>query len=229
MSTSRTVTVGGLINGTRYHFRVAAKNRVGVGAWSRSASAIPATRPAAPRSLTATNADRAVRLSWLAPGSNGGSAITDYVIQRSPNGSSSWLTINDGVRSTTGYTVSGLTNGTRYYFRVFAKNVVGQSPASNTASAVLRTEPGAVEYFEVYADDLGFYLYWGDPVSTGGSPITSFVLQAYDFDTSSWLTVSDAVDPSWRDGFIDAPGYGCGTFRIAARNAVGVGPYTRAS
>ena len=42
-STSRNVTIGGLTNGTRYHFpRVAAKNRVGVGAWSGTASASPA-------------------------------------------------------------------------------------------------------------------------------------------------------------------------------------------
>ena len=86
--------------------------------------------------------------------------------------------------------------------------------------------PGVVGYFEVYADYSGFYLYWGDPVSTGGSPITGFVLLAYDYDTSSWFTFDDAIDPSWRDGFIDAPGYGCGAFRIAARNAAGVGPYS---
>jgi hypothetical protein len=62
-----------------------------------------------------------------------------YVIQRSPNGSSSWATINDGVRNTTGYTVTGLTNGTRDYFRVYARNAAGQSPASTVASAIPRT------------------------------------------------------------------------------------------
>ena len=62
-----------------------------------------------------------MRLSWLLPASNGGLAITDYIIQRSPNGTSSWVTVNDGVRTTTIYTVAGLTNGTRYYFRVLAR------------------------------------------------------------------------------------------------------------
>ena len=91
------------------------------------------------------------------------------------------MTINDGVRNTTGYTVSGLANGTRYYFRVFAHNAVGNSAPSTVVSAIPRTVvtvPGVISYFEVYADYWGFYLYWGDPVSTGGSPITNFVIQA---------------------------------------------------
>ena len=73
-----------------------------------------------------------IRLTWVAPASNGGAAITDYIIQRSPNGSSSWVTINDGVRNTTGYTVTGLANGTRYYFRVFARNAVGTQPGEQS-------------------------------------------------------------------------------------------------
>ena len=40
-----TFTVGGLTNGRRYYFRVAARNRVGVGPWSSAVSAIPATTP----------------------------------------------------------------------------------------------------------------------------------------------------------------------------------------
>ena len=72
---------------------------------------------------------------------------------------------------------------------------------------------------------MGFDLYWGDPVSTGGSPITGFVVQAYDYDTGSWFTFGN-VTPTWqRDVFIDAPGEGCGKFPIAATNAAGVGPY----
>ena len=224
-------TVTGLANGTRYYFRVFARNAVGYSPASNTTSAIPRTKPTAPRSLAAAanNVSGQIRLTWLAPSSNGGSAITDYIIQRSPNGSSSWVTINDGVRSTTGYTVTGLANGTRYYFRVFARNVVGQSAASNVVSAIPRTVvtvPGVISYFEVDIDYYGFYLYWDDPVSTGGSPITNFVVQAWDYDYGYWYTVDSWVDPSWNSGYFYDPGYGCGTFRIAAENAVGVGPYS---
>ena len=43
----------------------------------------------------------------------------------------------------TRYTVDRLVNGTRYYFRVFAHNAVGNSPASNVANAIPRTLPTA--------------------------------------------------------------------------------------
>ena len=73
--------------------------------------------------------------------------------------------------------MTGLTNGARYYFRVFAHNAAGQGPASNLVNADpaggRSRRPDVVGYFEVYADYSGFYVYWGDPVSTGGSPITS--------------------------------------------------------
>ena len=57
---------------------------------SNIVNAIPRTVPSAPRSSAAapTNLSGQVRLTWLAPASNGGSAVTDYIIQRSPNGTS---------------------------------------------------------------------------------------------------------------------------------------------
>jgi predicted phage tail protein len=133
-------TVSGLTGGTRYYFRVLARNAVGIGEPSNVTNAIPPTRPSAPRTLSAaaTTVSGQVRLSWLAPTSNGGAAITDYIIQRSPNGTSSWVTINDGVRTTPTYTVTGLTGGTRYYFRVQARNAAGTGAASNIVNTIPR-------------------------------------------------------------------------------------------
>ena len=64
------------------------QNAAGNSPSSNDVNAIPRTVPSAPRTLTAapTNVSGQVRLTWLAPASNGGSAITDYIIQRSPNG-----------------------------------------------------------------------------------------------------------------------------------------------
>jgi Fibronectin type III domain len=41
VSTTRRSLIGGLTNGTSYRFRVAAKNAVGVGAWSAAVRATP--------------------------------------------------------------------------------------------------------------------------------------------------------------------------------------------
>ena len=83
-----------------------------------------------------------VRLSWSAPASNGGSPVTDYVIEQSTNGTT-WVTVVDGVSTTTSFEVSGLTNGTAYQFRVSASNAVGDGPSSIAVSATPRTVPGA--------------------------------------------------------------------------------------
>ena len=69
-------------------------------------------------------------LSWLAPGSNGGQPITDYVIQYRASVDGSWNTINDGVGSNTAYTFNDIYRGHVYYFRVAAKNIVGTGPYS---------------------------------------------------------------------------------------------------
>ena len=65
-----------------------------------------------------------VRLSWTAP-PNGGSILVDYVVQYSSDGGSSWSTFNDGTSTVTSATVTGLTNGTAYTFRVSAVNAAG--------------------------------------------------------------------------------------------------------
>jgi subtilisin family serine protease len=44
VSTARSVTVRGLVNGHRYLFQVAAKNRVGAGPWTRPVAAVPRRR-----------------------------------------------------------------------------------------------------------------------------------------------------------------------------------------
>lgn len=93
--------------------------------------------PSAPTGLTATTASSSkINLSWTAPSSNGGSAVTGYKIERSNNGGASWSTVVSNTGSTgTTYTSGGLTANATYTFRVSAINSVGTSSPSNIASA----------------------------------------------------------------------------------------------
>jgi len=71
-----------------------------------------------------------VTLTWSAPESDGGSAITNYEV--SMNNGASWITAS----SNTGHIFSGLTNGITYTFLVRAVNSVGAgSSASLTATS----------------------------------------------------------------------------------------------
>jgi hypothetical protein len=94
-------------------------------------------RPAAPTNLTATAGDARVTLHWTASTS---SRVVGYrVYRQNPDGTwpSKWLGGTATVTtSTTSYVDTGLTNGTRYTYRVAAVNSSSvQSAYSNTASA----------------------------------------------------------------------------------------------
>ena len=124
-------TVTGLTDGTTYSFTVDAVNDAELhSAPSAPASATPVapvTAPGAPRGLTAAAGNAQVSLSWQAPSSDGGAAITSYNVYQ---GGKKAATV-----SGTGATVKNLANGTTYSFTVTAVNKAGEGPASGSASA----------------------------------------------------------------------------------------------
>ena len=92
--------------------------------------------PGSPRNLTAAGGNGEVVLSWDAPRSDGGAAITDYeyrIDRRNP-----W--ISTGSTDTT-HTVSGLVNGRAYVFEVRAVNRIGTSFGSRRAEAAPEAPP----------------------------------------------------------------------------------------
>ena len=91
------------------------------------------TVPSAPQNLKATAGDAKVTLSWSAPSSNGGSAITNYNIYKgTASGGETMLTTLGNVLA---YTDTAVTNGQTYYYQVTAVNSVGESGRSNEASS----------------------------------------------------------------------------------------------
>ena len=97
------------------------------------------TAPSAPQNLQAAAGNAQVSLSWTAPSSNGGSAITNYKIYRST--SSGTETLLTTVGNVVSYTDGTVTNGQIYYYKVSAVNSVGESPQSNEASATPSAPP----------------------------------------------------------------------------------------
>ena len=103
------------------------------------ASIQPNIRPNAPIGLTATPGNRIVRLTWTTP-DDGGAAIRSYEYQKSSDEgktwSLDWTSIPGSGENTTNYTITNLTNGTQYTFKVRAKNLAGAGKASESASAI---------------------------------------------------------------------------------------------
>ena len=141
-ATSTTVT--GLTNGTTYTFTVSATNANGTGPASTPSNAVtpsPPTVPGTPTGVTATAGNGSASVSWTAPSSNGGSAITSYTVTPYVGGVPQQSTTVSGSPPATSTTVTGLTNGTSYTFIVSATNAIGTGPASAPSNAVT---PGAV-------------------------------------------------------------------------------------
>gem|GEM_PF-3940597 len=105
------------------------------GTLSSAAVAISATAPGAVQNLTATEGDGQVTLTWTAPASNGGAAITLYQVSRD-NGAN-WVTAS----STTSHTFTGLTNGTEYTFAVRAVNSKGNGTAATAKATPVAPAP----------------------------------------------------------------------------------------
>ena len=106
---------------------------------------ISPTAPGAPTGLAATaNGPSRIDLSWTAPVNTGGSAITGYKIEVSPDGSS-WSDLDTDTESTdTAYAHMELDPATTRHYRVSAINAVGTSDASDsddTTTASTNTAP----------------------------------------------------------------------------------------
>jgi predicted RNA-binding protein with TRAM domain len=137
--TGSPITVTGLTNGKAYTFTVKATNAKGTGpASAQSNSVIPSTAttitvPGPPIIGTATRGDASATVTFTAPTSDGGSAITKYTVTSSP-----------GSKTATGtgspISVTGLTNGKTYTFTVKATNAKGTGAASAQSNSVI---PGA--------------------------------------------------------------------------------------
>jgi Fibronectin type III domain/Putative Ig domain len=144
-SSSTSITVNNLINGSLYDFKVAAINSIGEGGYSNISSATPFINvPSAPLNLIATNNfSNQVDLSWSEPSLSGGSSIFDYLVEYKLSSSQNWSTFSDGVSASTLAHVNGLSNGSSYDFRVLAFNSYGFGDYATTTKFAIEINPVA--------------------------------------------------------------------------------------
>ena len=112
------------VSNVTYTYRVAATNGAGTSTFSNTAAATVPALPAAPGNFTAVNGpnanrNRSVLLSWTDQSNN----ETSFTIQRATNSlfTQGLATVNVPAGSNT-FTVSGLSRGTQYWFRIRSDN-----------------------------------------------------------------------------------------------------------
>jgi len=138
---SATAGSHGVVTGNSYSFIVVASNVVGDSVDSTTlANIIAATPPSVPlnfvRNGLVTPVATSITVSWDAPSSDGGSALTAYKLywDQGLGGLPLTLIVTNSA-SIRFYTIDGLTKAHSYIFKVLAVNAVGDGPA--TASLTL--------------------------------------------------------------------------------------------
>ncbi len=210
-TTTTSCTVTGLVNGASYTFKVYAANALGRGPTSASSSSVsPGTVPAAPTTVTATSGDKSAAVSWHAPTTDGGSAITAYTV--TSNSTSKTCTA-----TTTSCTVTGLHNGTAYSFTVTATNGFGVGPASTPSPDVTpATTPTAPTAVAATPGNKSAVVSWDAPTD-GGSAITGYTVTS----TPTSMTCTTTATSCTISGLSVGTSY---TFSVFATNVLGRGP-----
>ena len=231
-NTGRTLTRythEGLSPGTTHHYRVAAVNGQGTGAYSNVASATTdAGAPSSPRNLRALGrSSSSIEVSWQPPLNDGGAAVTGYAVERSRSVNGPWqLRIANTGTTETSWTDTGLTPVTVWYYRVTALNRAGASSPSGAASA--RTFPGppdAPSGLRATAQGATrIELRWTAPSQTNGAAVLGYRIEQSRDGGRTWLALRSNTG-STATTFIHT-GLPPGTtrhYRVSAINGAGTG------
>ena len=105
--------------------------------------------PSAPRNLRCVEVDSSfITLSWDSPASDGGSALTGYVIEKRDMKRADYMFLANVDAATLQFRATRLFEGCDYMFRVFAKNQAGLSQPCETDKPIKARIPyGLCVYF----------------------------------------------------------------------------------
>ncbi|MDH6532624.1 hypothetical protein M2119_000861 [Aurantimicrobium minutum] len=219
-SISSPLVINGLTNGTSYDVKIRAVNSEGAGTSTSSTPVIPIGAPQAPQITSLSQTDTSVTVSFNAPGSDGGSAITSY--QHSSDGGNTWISPTPAVTSSP-VTITGLMPGTQYQIAVRAVNAQGDGISSASQSVTTYTAPGAPTVGAITPGNQSLSISFVSGTS-GGTPYTNI---EYSLDGgASWNTRS----PTSTDSPLIVSGLTNGTsYDVALRTVNSVGHSVRSN
>lgn len=205
-TSTTTFTDTNVVNGTQYTYVVTASNGSCSSANSMPAQVTPVCVPPSPPSgVTATPGDGQIALAWTAP-----TGATLYGVSRNTTGTGVFTQI--ATPTTASYLDRPLTNGTTYYYLVFASNGSCSSANSTLVSATpICTPPSVPGVITATAGDGKVTLSWG---ASTPAP-ASYTLQRKT-GAGAWTTIASPAVPSYTDsGLINGTTY---SYQVSASN-----------
>ena len=198
---------------------------VAINAWAfPDASAVIFRYPLSNAELPVAAGDKQVVVDWDAPALGG--VVAKYLVdyKESSELDAAYKSFSEVAAGTTIETVTGLTNGTSYTFRVTAVNNGGT--ASSVSRAVTPTGPPSQPLNLSYAAGAGYVdVSFTAPENNGGFNITNY---SYSTDNgSTWITRSpqSTISPLRISGLTDGTSY---QIKLKAINPSGAGAVSTA-
>lgn len=191
------LTVTGLEPQNTYRFRVAAINGLGLSSYSTEIAATTlAAALSSPRNPEISQAtSSSLRLSWLAPSSSGGEAISNYLIEYSTDSGSSWQNYNKPASAQLFQVISNLLPAKSYSFRITALTPSSASAPSNVVSGATQagvpTQPLIIHFSQI--TKTSFTVNWSAPLSNNGAAVTNYQIELSGNSGSSWMKLERPV------------------------------------
>ena len=174
-ATSHTVT--GLTGGTSYTFRIRLATSSG-NADSHPVSAIALAPPRPVAGLTVSDTTRtSVELSWTLPAQGTGVTVGGVEVQYKlgASWSTAWSTVATLAADATSHTVSGLTPGTSYAFRIRIATNNGHAESRSVRASAMPSPRPATGVTVSYVKTAGFGVSWTIPAQPEGVSVTEVV------------------------------------------------------
>lgn len=128
-----------------------------------------------------------VTLVWEPPLINGGSEITNYVIEKRDATKRAWASVTAKCSNTT-FKISNLSEKIPYFFRVLAENENGVGEPCETVDPVKAAEvPGPVQDLAMKdSTKTSVILQWSKPEFDGGSIISDYIIEKKLKEEGEW-------------------------------------------
>lgn len=225
-STTTTVIVTGLTNGTSYNFSVVATNAAGSSLTATTTTAvIPKTVPNAPNIVRTSPGNRQITLEWKSPVNTGGSPIINYIIYTYLSSDNTEISSIATTNNNTIYLIGNLLINTSYYFKIKAVNVVGNSPFSTNSDTVKTYDvPNAPTNITAYPGVNSARVTWIAPTNVLA---TGYDVYRYPISNTSTILGSIGIDLSLN--IINLDRNTSYSFVVVARNDSGASEYSNAS
>uniref|UniRef100_A0A8C5DMY4 Titin n=1 Tax=Gouania willdenowi TaxID=441366 RepID=A0A8C5DMY4_GOUWI len=191
-----------LVPGKEYIFRIAAVNKFGVGEFLESDPFIaqnPFTTPGPPSIpvASAVTGDSVI-LTWERPGTDGGSEIDGFIVEKRDKDGVRWTRCNRRRLNDLRFRCTGLIEGHCYQFRVLAENAAGMGEPSEPSDYIKICEavypPGPPTNLKV-TDYSGstVSLSWSKPIYDGGVAVIGFVVEMKEATDDEWTSCTPST------------------------------------